>query len=105
MTDKAVHEVEQELDEYREEDGQINMVNIAFTDTNAKTPGIIAKLKTSSYQNSVNILCKIDTASISNILPFCIYKFLFPRSTKNNYHELKVKTLILKDSCDLWNST
>ena len=42
---KAVHKVEQELEEYTEEDGQIDIVNIYFINSNAKSPGIIAKLK------------------------------------------------------------
>ena len=46
---KAVHKVEQELDKYTEEDRQIDMVNIAFINSNTKSPDIIAKLKTSSY--------------------------------------------------------
>ena len=44
--------------------------------------GIIAKLETSSYQNSVNISFKIDTCSNSNILPSHKYKNLFPRLKK-----------------------
>ena len=49
MRHKAVHKVE--LDEYTEEDGQIDMVNIDFINSNAKSPGITAKFKkTSSYQ-------------------------------------------------------
>ena len=51
---KAAHIVEQELDEYSEEDGQIDMVNIGFINSNAKSPGIIAKFKNGSQQNSVN---------------------------------------------------
>ena len=69
---KAVHKVEQELDIYTEKDGQVDTVNINFINSNAKSPGTIAKLKSSSYQNSVNILYKMDTGSNNNILPFCI---------------------------------
>ena len=45
-------------------------MNIDFINSNAKSPGIIAKLKTSRYQNSANILYKIDMAIIAifNIL-------------------------------------
>ena len=53
---RAVHEVEQanvELDEYTEEDRQIDRVIVNFINSNAKNPGIIAKVKTSSYQKSV----------------------------------------------------
>ena len=71
-----------ELDEYREDDGQIDMVGIDFINSNAKSQGIKAKLKPSSYKISVNISCKIDTGSNSKILQFHIYKCLFPRSTK-----------------------
>ena len=48
---RAVHEVEQdevEIDEYIEEDRQIDRVNINFINSNAKSPGIIANLKTSN---------------------------------------------------------
>ena len=55
-----------------------------------KNPKYIAKSKISSYQNSENISCKIDMGSNSNILPFHIYKIIFPRSTKSLCQELKV---------------
>ena len=42
MRHKAVHVVEQELEEYVEKDGQINMINIDFINSNAKSPDIIA---------------------------------------------------------------
>ena len=70
------------LDKYTEQDGQINTVNNDFINSNAKCPDILATLKINSYQNGVNILYKIDIGSKSNILPFCIYKIIFPRSTK-----------------------
>ena len=50
--DRAVHKVDQdkvELDEYTEEDEQIDIVNIDFISSNAKIPGIIAKVHTSIY--------------------------------------------------------
>ena len=81
MRQKAVHAVELELDEYTIEGRQIDIVNIDFINSNAKSLGIIAKLK-DSYQNSTNISYKIDMGSNSNILPFHIYKIIFPRSTK-----------------------
>ena len=66
VRNKAVNEVEQLLDKYTEEDGKINVVNIDFINSNAKSPNIIAKLKISGYQNSVNISYKIDIGSNSN---------------------------------------
>ena len=82
---RAVHKLKQDevqLDKYTEEDGQIDMLNINFIKSNTKSPGLIAKLKTSSYQNIVKISYKVDIGSNSNILPFHIYKILFPRMTK-----------------------
>ena len=53
----AVHILEQELDQYTEEDGKFDIVNIRFSNSNSKRPCIIAKLKTNSYQISMkNIL-------------------------------------------------
>ena len=47
--------------------GQANdMVNISFVNSNVKSPGIIEKLETSSYQNSVNTSYEIDTGSNGN---------------------------------------
>ena len=79
---KTVNKLEQELDEYTGEDGQIDMVNTNFINYNAKSPGIIAKLKTGSYQKSMPISYEVDIDNNSNILPFCIYETLFPMSTK-----------------------
>ena len=59
-----------------EEDRETDTVNIKFFNSYSKRPGIIAKLKTSSYQHSA----KIDTGTITNILSFCVYKILSPRS-------------------------
>ena len=58
MRHKAFHKVEQELDKYTEEDWQIDMVIIDFINSNAKSPGVIAKLQTRIYQNNANILYK-----------------------------------------------
>ena len=67
---KDINEIEQETDEYIEEDRQIDTVNIDFINSNVKGPGNIAKLDTSSFQSSVNILYKIDMGSNRNILTF-----------------------------------
>ena len=48
MGHKAVHKVA-ELEEHTEEGELIDTMNIDFINSNAKSPGIIEKLKTSSY--------------------------------------------------------
>ena len=70
------------------------MVNTDFLNSNVKSPCTIAKLETSSYQNSANISYKIYMGSNNNILPFCKYKILFPRSKRSYCNELRIKTLV-----------
>ena len=84
------------LEEYTKEDGKISMVNINFIHSNAKSQCIIAKLKTSIYHNSANISYKIDMDRNSNILPFCTYKILFPRSMKKLLSQAENKNSKLK---------
>ena len=58
---RTVYRVEQdeaELDGYTEEDGHTELMNINCINFNAKSPGILAKLKTSHYQNSVKFNIK-----------------------------------------------
>ena len=42
---------------------------------------IIAKLKTSCSQNSAIIQYKLDTGSEGSIMPYHIFKTMFPRGT------------------------
>ena len=76
-------EHESKIEQYIEEDQQIDMVNIKFLNHNHNSPGIVAKLKTGSHQNSAKISLKIDTGRNSNVLPYCVYKILLPTSLKN----------------------
>ena len=76
---QAVHKLE-ELG-----DNQIDTVNTDIIHSNSRHPGIIAKLKTSSFLNSINVLYRIDTDSNSSKLPFCIFKILFPKSAKSPF--------------------
>ena len=89
--DRAVYEVE--LDESTEEDGQIDMVNMNFIKSNAKSPAIIAKLKLLVTINSEKISYQVDTGSNNNILPFHIYKILSLDGQKAIAKELKVKAI------------
>ena len=67
LRQKIVHRVEKEIDECQEEDSQIHIENINFINSNVRSPDIIAKLRTSSHQNSANFMYKIDMGSNSNI--------------------------------------
>ena len=59
---KEVHEEEQELEKYTEEDRQIDMMNIDVINSNAKSPGIIIKLRTSSYHNNYFTISHIQNS-------------------------------------------
>ena len=96
MTHWAVDRVEQKINEYTGEENQIDMVNIDFINSNAKSPGIIEKLKTSRYQNIVNILYKIDIGCNSNNLPFHLFKIIFSRSTKKLLSQTESKNTKLE---------
>ena len=76
-----------------EENGKNDTVNINFINSNAKRLSIIAKLKTSSYQNSAKISYKVGTGSNSNILPFHVNKIFSLDQQKSYCEEPKVKTL------------
>ena len=71
---RAAYEVEQELYENTEKDGQIDTLKMDFINFNVKSLGTIAK-----YKMGIYISYKIDTGSDCNILPFHINKNLFPR--------------------------
>ena len=92
-TNRAVNDIvhEYKIEHFIEKEGQTDTVNIEFLTQNHKSPGIVAKLKTSSYPDSEKISFKIGTDSNSNILPCGAYKILFPRSTKISWHKPKVK--------------
>ena len=58
---------------------------------------LTAKLDTHAGKNKVTILYKIDTGSDSNIMPWYIFKQLFPRVTeaeltKTIKNHIKLKT-------------
>ena len=51
----------------------------------------IVNTETSSFHNSINVLYKIDTDSNSNMLPFHIFKILFPKSANKLLSQTKNK--------------
>ena len=71
---QAVHKFEEF------EDGQINTVNTDIIHYNAKSSGTVAKLKASSFHNSIIFSYKIDPGSNRNMLPFTIFEILFLKS-------------------------
>ena len=68
------------------------MVNIDFINSNVNSPGIIANLETSSYQNCANIFYKTDMGSSSKFYHFVNTKFCSVDQKTNYCHESRVKT-------------
>ena len=62
------------------EDGQSNTVNTDHIILNGKGSNIETKLKSSSFNCSINVSYELDTGSNSNRLPFYEFKILFPKS-------------------------
>ena len=91
---EAQHKQYTKLEEF--EDSQINMVNTDNIYSNAQSSGFIAKLKTSSFHNSINVSYKIDTGSNSNMLQFCIFKILLPKSANKLLSPSENKTVYKK---------
>ena len=71
-------------------DKQNNMANTDILHSNAKSSGIIAKLKTSSFHDSIKFHIKY-TSSKNNMLLFCIFKTLFTRSANKLLSQTKNK--------------
>ena len=88
---KSVHKLEQVF-----EDRQIDMVNIMFFYLNLKKTKHKSKIKKLTATNNAETSCNVHTGSIRNILPFQIYKLLFPKSAKSCCHEPKVRIVSLQ---------
>ena len=65
----------------QEEDPDIKMVKISSVGFNSNHSAILAKLKTSSNKTTIMVPYKVDMGSDGNIMPFHIYKKLFPNTT------------------------
>ena len=59
--------------------GEIETVRINFVYMNKNQLMLTAKLETHTGNSKITILYKIDTASDGNIMPWYIFKKLFPR--------------------------
>ena len=74
-------------------DQQVNTVNIISFNFNSIHSVIIAKLKTRRSQNSAIIQHKVDTSSDGNIMPYHIFKILYPRVSKELLIATKIEAL------------
>ena len=75
---------------------QVDTVNITSFSFNSIRSVIIQKLKASSIQNSTNIPQKEDTGSYGNLMPYSIFKSLFPWTSKEHLEVSKTGVLYFK---------
>ena len=59
------------------------MVNINLTSFNSNHSMIVAKLKTSCKQATITVPYKVDMGCDGNIMPFNIFKKLFPSTAED----------------------
>ena len=71
----------------------ININSIRFSSNHST---VIANLKTSFYKVAITVPQKVDTGSIRNKIPFCIYKVLFTRVTVEQLDATKIQKSNLK---------
>ena len=93
---KKVHSIDPQKEQHQDED-EIDKVNIysIYIDSitlNSKHSVITTNLNTSSRQAASVVSYKIDSGSNGNIMPFHIFKKVYPRSTKNHWQQQKMTT-------------
>ena len=75
----TVHNIE--IEDEKEQGTDIELVNTNSIRFNANHSPTIANLKTSLNKVAITVPYKVDIGGNGNILPFYIYKTLFPRAT------------------------
>ena len=91
---RVAHNIEQEPNQV--EESHTDMVNINSIDFNSKYSVITANLKASPNKVVITVPYKVDTGSDGNIMPWHIYKKLFPRATKEDWWQQEIKICSLK---------
>ena len=74
----AVHKIQIEMNRNKE---HIEMVNISSIRFSSNHSIIIANLKTSLNEIAITMPYRVDMGNDGNIMPFYVYKKIFPRST------------------------
>ena len=92
--------MEQEVSqEYREDEIEMVSINSVYLNENRLT--LTAKLDTHASDNKIAIPYKIDTGSDGNMMPWYIFKKLFPRVTEAEL----VKTIKNQIKLKMYNKT
>ena len=78
---RVVNDMEQEMSQEYSKD-EIKMMSINSVYMNKNQSMLTAKVDTHTGNNKITIPYKIDTGSHGNIMPWFIFKKLFPRATE-----------------------
>ena len=94
------HEVQQEEGPYIWEQTDnirnFDLVNIRYLNFESVRSVIFTKLESSTSQQRNQITYKINTESDGNLIPFRVFKTLFPKSTIADLHATKNSSVMLK---------
>ena len=90
----AIHNID--IEDEQEQDTNTKTVNINSIRFNFNLSAIVANLKTLSNKVPITTPYKIHTGSDGNIMPFYIYKNLFPRAKLEQLAETKDTKIKLK---------
>ena len=88
----AVKAVEKE--DIQEQESCIKMVNINLTSFNSNHSVILAKQKTSSKQATMMVPYKVDMGCDGNIMPFDIFKKIFPKTSEDRLVAMEDTTML-----------
>ena len=80
----------------QEQEPGIKKVNIDSVRFNSNHSGVLASQKTSTYKVTITVPYNIDMGSDGNIMPFYIYKKLFPSPTVDQLAATKDAKIKLK---------
>ena len=86
--EKEVNEIE-EIENQDEAEEDIEMVSIDSIQFNKNHSVLTANLKMAAGHNKIVVAYKMDTGSNGNIMPFHVYKKLFPNKTKEQLAETR----------------
>ena len=87
-------------EDIHEQESDIKTVNVNFISFKSNHSMIIAKLKTSSKQATITVPYKFDTGCDGNIMPFNVFKKIFPNTIEDQLVATKDTIILI-----IYNST
>ena len=79
-----------------DQDWSFDVVRITYVSLNSIKSVLFTKLESSTSQRQTKITYKIDSRAEGNLMPFKIFKRLFPKATMKSLHTSENNSVILK---------